>query len=66
MAVKTALRSESVSTDWFTVDEAATRYKVHPKSIRNWIDEGKLSAVRLCRQWRISSAEIARIDKEGV
>jgi excisionase family DNA binding protein len=41
-------------TEYYTVDIVAHRFAVHPKTVRRWIAEGKLPAVRVGHgHWRI-------------
>ncbi|MGA2363397.1 MAG: excisionase family DNA-binding protein [Candidatus Aminicenantales bacterium] len=38
---------------WISVNEAGVYLGVHPMTVRTWIDQGKLDAVRLGRTLRI-------------
>lgn len=38
---------------YYTVDEAATKIGVHPKTIRRYIYNGKLAAQKIGGQWRV-------------
>ena len=38
--------SETLEDQWGTVTGLAKKYKCHPNTLRNWIQSGKLSAVR--------------------
>jgi excisionase family DNA binding protein len=33
---------------FLTVNEIAEQLRLHPQTIRNWIDQGKLPALRVC------------------
>jgi excisionase family DNA binding protein len=33
--------------EFFTVDEIATQFKVDQQTVRNWIDDGALNAIRI-------------------
>jgi len=36
-----------------TISEVAIRLGLAPKTVRKWIRDGKIKAVRLGRQWRV-------------
>lgn len=44
-----------------TVDEAATRLKILPKTVRGWLREGRLPGVKLGHQWRIAESTIDKL-----
>lgn len=44
----------------YTVDEAAELLKVHPQTIRKYIADGALDAVKLGRVWRIDRPALER------
>lgn len=47
-----------------TVDEVARRLKLHPETIRRWIREGRLKAVKLGSDrsgFRVRASEVARL-----
>jgi excisionase family DNA binding protein len=49
------------SDELLTVDQVATELAVNPQSIRNWIDRGDLTALRVGgRRVRIQRAEVDR------
>lgn len=45
----------------YTPQEVAETLAVTPRTVRTWIDQGELKAVKLHRQWRIPASEIRRI-----
>jgi excisionase family DNA binding protein len=49
-----------------TVEAAAEILSMKPKSLSRFCLLGKVKAVKVGRQWRISSGEIDRIMKEGI
>jgi len=57
-----------------TVDEAASRLKVMPKTVRGWLREGILPGVKIGRQWRVAEStldaiirgEIALADRDSL
>jgi excisionase family DNA binding protein len=44
-----------------STDEVAVLLAVSPKTVRRWIAEGELPAVKLHRQWRVRAAELGRL-----
>jgi excisionase family DNA binding protein len=50
--------------DIFTVPEVARRLQVTDKTVRAWISERKLTAIRVGREWRIRQEDVqAFIDR---
>jgi excisionase family DNA binding protein len=47
------------------VREVARRFEVTEGTIREWINSGRLSAIKLGKSWRISSEDVERILQEG-
>jgi excisionase family DNA binding protein len=45
----------------FTAEEAAEALRVHPKTLKRWLAEGKIKGHRLGRIWRIPRSEITRL-----
>ena len=50
---------------FYTPDELATMLKVTRQAIYNWIQQGRLEAVRIGRTVRIPGAEVERVLREG-
>jgi excisionase family DNA binding protein len=48
------------------VREVARRFDVTEETIRDWINSGRLSAIKLGRSWRVSSEDVERILQEGL
>lgn len=44
-----------------TVDQVARRLQVHPETIRRWIRDGRLKAVKLSPGFRIRESEVERL-----
>jgi excisionase family DNA binding protein len=42
-----------------TINEVAIRLGLAPKTVRRWIRDGKIKAVRLGREWRVDADELA-------
>jgi excisionase family DNA binding protein len=50
---------------FLTVAEVAERLKLNQQTVRNWIDQGSLPAVRIGRRVRIKRSDFERILDEG-
>ncbi|MCL5981382.1 MAG: helix-turn-helix domain-containing protein [Firmicutes bacterium] len=46
---------------YYTPEEVADNLKVSRKTIYNWIQEGRLKAVKIGHVWRISETELKRL-----
>lgn len=46
--------------------DAADILNVHYNTLRRWITQGKVRAVKIGRAWKISNLEIERIKAEGL
>ena len=49
-----------MSTEYYTVEEAAKLLKLHPQTLRRWVHGGKLAAKRFGRQFRLRLEDIER------
>ena len=49
----------------YTPEEVAVNLKVSRKTIYNWIQEGRLKAIKIGHFWRISESELNRLLKGG-
>ena len=56
------LRRDEMS-ELLTVDETAKKLKLHPATIARYIREGKLSALKFGRVWRIRDNELTKFMK---
>ena len=50
---------------FYTLDELAAVLKVTRQAIYNWIQQGRMEAVRTGRTVRILAAEVERLLREG-
>ena len=57
--------SASWDDEYLTVNEIAEHLKLNPQTLRNWIDQGSLPAVRIGRRVRVRRADLDRILAEG-
>src|SRR5438270_11119050 len=51
--------------EYLTVKEIAERLKLNQQTVRNWIDDGRLSAVRIGRRVRVRRVDLDRILAQG-
>jgi excisionase family DNA binding protein len=45
---------------WMTVPQVSEELKLHPATVRVWINSGRLAAVRAGRTWRVRRSEVDR------
>ncbi len=45
---------------WLTVPQVSEELKLHPATVRVWINSGRLAAVRAGRTWRVRRSEVDR------
>ena len=45
---------------WLTVSQVSDELKLHPATVRVWINSGRLAAVRAGRTWRVRRSEVDR------
>jgi excisionase family DNA binding protein len=50
---------------YYSPEEIGEQFNVKPATVRKWIREGKLKAVKLGRLWRIPEEELQRFIKAG-
>ena len=51
--------------EFLTVAEIAERLKLNQQTLRNWIEQGQLPAVRIGRRVRIRRSDFERLVQEG-
>lgn len=47
--------------EFVTISQVAKRLQVSPQTVRRWISEGVLRAVRIRKEWRIYAHELDRL-----
>ena len=47
-----------MSQDFFTIDQVAERLKLHVKTVRQFVRDGRLKGVRLGKQYRIAREDL--------
>jgi excisionase family DNA binding protein len=52
--------------EFYTAEELANYLKVSSQTVRAWIRERKVKAVKFGRAWRITKDEVQRLVREGV
>lgn len=50
---------------YYTVDEIAEMIKIHPKTLRRYIREGRLKASKVGKSWRISGHDLSTFTEGG-
>src|ERR1700712_4967897 len=50
----------------FTADEVAERLGLHVRTVRNYVRDGRLKAVRIGKQYRISRANLEQLTGSGI
>ena len=48
----------------YTVDDVADRYQIASYTVRVWIRSGKLSAVKIGRDYRISEEDLQKFEAD--
>ena len=49
-----------------SIHEFAEKLNVHPNTVRRWISTGKIKALKIGKNWKISVDELNRVLKEGI
>lgn len=49
----------------FTPDEVAEILKIHPQTIRKWINEGKIRGFKVGAHWRVTGQQITDFIKRN-
>jgi len=50
---------------WLTVPQVSDELKLHPATVRAWVNSGRLAAVRAGRTWRVRRSEVDRALMSG-
>jgi excisionase family DNA binding protein len=48
-----------MAEDWYSVEQVAERLGLHVRTVRGYIRDGRLTAVRIGKQYRIARADLA-------
>ena len=59
------MERESLEDSFLTVAEVAEMLKLNQQTVRNWIDQGSLAALRVGRRVRIRRSDFERLLAEG-
>lgn len=57
----TTARSRTKTPALLTTQDVAERLAVDPSTVRRWIEDGRLPAVKPGRQWRIDPTELDQL-----
>ncbi len=50
---------------YYSAEEIGEQYNIKPATVRKWIREGKLKAVKLGHLWRVSEEQLQEFIKGG-
>lgn len=59
-------RAPSYADEFLTVAEVADLLKLNPQTVRNWIEQGRLPAVRVGRRVRITRLDLDEVIEHGL
>jgi excisionase family DNA binding protein len=45
-------------SEWYTLEDVADRLGLHVRTVRNYVRDGRLGAVRIGKQYRVSHADL--------
>ena len=51
--------------EWFALEEVADRLGLHVRTVRNYVRDGRLGAVRIGKQYRVSRADLQALTGGG-
>ena len=60
-----SIQNSNLEDSFLTVAEVAEMLKLNQQTVRNWIDQGSLPAVRVGRRVRIKRSDLERKLEEG-
>ncbi len=49
---------------YYTTTEVAKLFVVRPRTVQQWIKNGKLRAIKINGFWRVAKSEVVRLGKE--
>ncbi len=49
------------ATDWYSAEQVAEQLGLHVRTVRNYVRDGRLKAVRIGKQYRIAHADLAAL-----
>lgn len=50
---------------YYTVDQISQMLSIHPKTIQRYIREGKLTATKIGKSWRVSGHDLSRFTEDN-
>lgn len=53
-----------MGNDWYSVEQVAERLGLHVRTVRNYIRDGRLTAVKIGKQYRIARADLEALTGE--
>jgi excisionase family DNA binding protein len=49
--------------EWYTLEDVADRLGLHVRTVRNYVRDGRLGAVRIGKQYRVSRADLQALTR---
>ncbi len=59
-------QEKQATYDFYTPRQLAQRLQVREQAITKWLRAGKIKGIRVGYDWRISSEEYERVQREGI
>lgn len=55
---------DHAGVEWLPINEAAQRVTVNPKTVRSWVDRGKVEAHTILRRVYVRVPDVARAEQD--
>src|SRR5436309_2186628 len=52
-------------SEWYSLDDVADQLGLHVRTVRNYVRDGRLGAVRIGKQYRVSAADLRALTGES-
>jgi excisionase family DNA binding protein len=52
-------------SEWYSLEDVADRLGLHVRTVRNYVRDGRLAAVRIGKQYRVSDADLRALTGGG-
>lgn len=49
----------------YTLKEVAEKLNFKPRTVRQWLIDGKINGVKIMSEWRFTEEEVQRLIREG-
>lgn len=54
-------KTDIADIQFFTLEEVSAKMKITTRSLRRYIKDGKLKAIKFGKMWKVSSEELQRV-----